>query len=223
MFLLSFIFVKACGRLSRRESLHVFTLFVYICIAVGDSLFKRGRVMVPLIRLTPLHCFVLPTRTCISIGKWREWRRFFYILWVRVRADCSLCLYWWNCWASLFKLSFRSEDFKSNEERRATIKVLLRYSYVQLSFFSCYFDIFFRALYPRNRIVIWVMSSSVTHCWLQSYKPYAIVMTVEYQIMISRALMTMNLDVQSVNIISPLSLSSGHGEVYAIQDYICMC
>jgi hypothetical protein len=77
MFLLSFIFVKACGRLSRRESLHVFTLFVYICIAVGDSLFKRGRVMVPLIRLTPLHCFVLPTRTCISIGKWREWRKFF--------------------------------------------------------------------------------------------------------------------------------------------------
>jgi hypothetical protein len=41
--------------------------------------------------------------------------------------------------------------------------------------------------------------------------------------MISRALMTMNLDVQSVNIISPLSLSPGHGEVYAIQDYICMC
>ena len=29
----------------------------------------------------------------------------FYVQWVEVRGDCSLCWYWWNYWPSLFKLS----------------------------------------------------------------------------------------------------------------------
>jgi len=26
---------------------------------------------------------------------------------VNVSGDCSFCWYWWNCWPSVFKLSFR--------------------------------------------------------------------------------------------------------------------
>ena len=29
----------------------------------------------------------------------------FYVQWVEVRGDCSLCWYWWNYWPSQFKLS----------------------------------------------------------------------------------------------------------------------
>ena len=29
---------------------------------------------------------------------------------VRTRVDCSLCWYWWNCWPSLFKLSFHNNS-----------------------------------------------------------------------------------------------------------------
>ena len=31
---------------------------------------------------------------------------FFYVQWVEMRGDCLFCWYWWNCWPSLFKLSF---------------------------------------------------------------------------------------------------------------------
>jgi len=30
----------------------------------------------------------------------------FYIQWFEVRGDCLICWYLWNCWRSLFKLSF---------------------------------------------------------------------------------------------------------------------
>ena len=29
---------------------------------------------------------------------------------VKVRGDCSLCWYWWNCWPSLFKLTFHNTN-----------------------------------------------------------------------------------------------------------------
>ena len=31
---------------------------------------------------------------------------FFHVQWAEMRGDCLLCWYWWNCWWSLFKLSF---------------------------------------------------------------------------------------------------------------------
>jgi hypothetical protein len=31
---------------------------------------------------------------------------FFYVQCVKVSGDCSFYRYWWNCWPSLFKLSF---------------------------------------------------------------------------------------------------------------------
>jgi len=26
------------------------------------------------------------------------------------RGHCSFCCYWWNCWPSLFKLSFHNQN-----------------------------------------------------------------------------------------------------------------
>ena len=34
---------------------------------------------------------------------------FVLVQWVKVRNDRSFCWYWWNCWPSLFILSFHSE------------------------------------------------------------------------------------------------------------------
>jgi hypothetical protein len=31
-----------------------------------------------------------------------------YVQWFQVRVDCSFCWYLWNCWSSLFKLSFHN-------------------------------------------------------------------------------------------------------------------
>jgi len=32
----------------------------------------------------------------------------FMFKWVEVRGHCSFCWYWWNCWPSLFNLSFHN-------------------------------------------------------------------------------------------------------------------
>jgi hypothetical protein len=42
-------------------------------------------------------------RTCIS-----SVMVFFYVQWFQVRGDCLFCWYWWNCWSSLYKLSFHN-------------------------------------------------------------------------------------------------------------------
>ena len=39
----------------------------------------------------------------------------FYVQWFNVTGDCSFCLYWWNCWPSLFKLS--SDKFGTSVEQ----------------------------------------------------------------------------------------------------------
>ena len=36
---------------------------------------------------------------------------FFYVQWFEVRGNRSFCWFWWNCWPSLFKLSFHSNVF----------------------------------------------------------------------------------------------------------------
>jgi len=33
------------------------------------------------------------------------------VCWVEVRGDCSFYWYWWNCWPSLFKLSFHNSSW----------------------------------------------------------------------------------------------------------------
>ena len=75
---------------------------VCICISVGDQYFQYGRVLIPLIVLTPPHVCA-----CRRIGP--EWPTSyamvsFNVQWSLVRSKCSFCWYWWNCWPSLFKL-----------------------------------------------------------------------------------------------------------------------
>jgi len=48
-------------------------------------------------------------RTCISNVTCCG---FFYVQWVKVGCDCSFCWHWWNCWPSLFKLSFRNYVYR---------------------------------------------------------------------------------------------------------------
>lgn len=48
----------------------------------------------------------------MSLSHARSWfsfcicRGLLYVRWCEVRGDCTFCWYWWNCWQSLFKLSF---------------------------------------------------------------------------------------------------------------------
>jgi hypothetical protein len=48
---------------------------------------------------------------CLSKGRTRFYNvicrvLLFCVQWMKMRGDCSFCWYWWNCWPSLFKLSF---------------------------------------------------------------------------------------------------------------------
>ena len=49
-------------------------------------------------------------RTCIS-----SVLVFFYVQWFQVRGDCLFCWYWWNCWSSLYKLSFHNVFTSGNQ------------------------------------------------------------------------------------------------------------
>jgi hypothetical protein len=51
----------------------------------------------------------------------------FYVEWIEVRCDSSFCWYWWNCWPSLFKLSFHNWSeliWKFNNHQKNTIRLL---------------------------------------------------------------------------------------------------
>jgi len=68
--------------------------FVYICIAVGDPIIKRGGLGIQLIGWTsPLFCARTHISNVISIS----------IQWYEARGDCLFCWYWWP---SLLKLFF---------------------------------------------------------------------------------------------------------------------
>jgi len=60
----------------------------------------------------PINQFNPATFACLSLV--RTWISniihvclgLFYLQCVEIRDDCSFCWCWWNCWPSLFKLSF---------------------------------------------------------------------------------------------------------------------
>ena len=52
-----------------------------------------------------------------------------YVQWLEVRGACSFCLYRWNCWPSLFKLSFHNQTYD-------IINTCIRYSTIETKFFS---------------------------------------------------------------------------------------
>ena len=68
-----------------------------------------------------------PTQVWISIyhsKQYKAWPGFptsypvviLYVPWVNMRGGCSLCWYWWNCWPSLFKLSFHNTILSRKNE-----------------------------------------------------------------------------------------------------------
>ena len=66
------------------------------------------RALIPLTRLSPTTVLCLShIGTWIYISHMSYVMVFFYVQWFEVRGDCSFCWYWWNCWPSLFKLSFQ--------------------------------------------------------------------------------------------------------------------
>ena len=64
----------------------------------------RGWEDLPLIRLMPDTSLCLSqASTWVSNDIW-----YYCVQWVKVKDGCSFCWYWWNCWPSLFKLSFHN-------------------------------------------------------------------------------------------------------------------
>jgi hypothetical protein len=55
----------------------------------------------------PRLCSLLGASICL-IKLSSSFKCFFYDQWFEMRGDCSLCWYSWNCWPSLFKLSFNN-------------------------------------------------------------------------------------------------------------------
>ena len=105
--MLSNIFLIVYGHLKWKQSLFIFFARMYKTIYVLPLEIKssRGEEWIPLICLTPPHLCA-----CIEANIWISnfiCRGFFCcIQWLKVRADWSFCYYWWNCWPSLFRLSF---------------------------------------------------------------------------------------------------------------------
>jgi len=100
-----------------------------ICIYTGmycrlRSNYQKGRVGIPFTCLTLLHLFA-----CIKPGpglptSYVEVPFFFISLsWVEVRGDCSFYWYWWNCWTSLYKLSFQNSFNKLTSYKRPRLCV----------------------------------------------------------------------------------------------------
>ena len=65
-----------------------------------------------------------------------SWSFFVCIQWVKMRGDCSFCWYWWNCWPSLFNLSFHKMTRMSILRNQSTwcMFTLFRLSIIALYF-----------------------------------------------------------------------------------------
>jgi len=56
--------------------------------------------------LNSVTLFVSVPNQNLELQRHMSWE--LHIRCVEMRDDCSYCLYWWNCWQSLFELSFRN-------------------------------------------------------------------------------------------------------------------
>ena len=91
--------------LNGSKSVQVFNCCLYMHCQWRSS-YQEGRVEIPFTGLTCTHLC-----TCSKPGPGFPMSYvvvFFRVQWVKVRGDNSLCWYWWNCWPSLFKLSFHN-------------------------------------------------------------------------------------------------------------------
>ena len=104
---LLFIFVIVCGFFFIwSESVQVFFMFFFMFFCFCLYLYWCGRIGIPLTGLTPPHCLLVPSQNLDFQGHTYAMVFFIFTAWFEVRSDCLICWYWWNCWQSLFKLSF---------------------------------------------------------------------------------------------------------------------
>ena len=66
----------------------------------------QRKVGMPLPGLTPIQFCSCPKPESLDFQRHMSWS-FFYVKRVKVRGDYLFYWYWWNCWPSLFKLSFQ--------------------------------------------------------------------------------------------------------------------
>ena len=79
---------------------------LFICIAVEGSVVEKGG-WDPISQFHPAYlCACLRPGT--GIPPWYIVVVFIYVRWVQVRGESSFCWYWWNCWPSMFKLSYHN-------------------------------------------------------------------------------------------------------------------
>ena len=87
--------------------------FIYMYCCWGFSCREGG--WDPISQLHPAYlCACLRRGT--GIPPWYIVVVFIYVRWVQVRGESSFCWYWWNCWPSMFKLSYhntRNNSIKS--------------------------------------------------------------------------------------------------------------
>ena len=71
---------------------------------------QEGKVGIPLIDLTPPHCYACHKRGPVFRTS-NAVVSLFCVDWIKVGGDCSFCWNWWNCWPSkLFKRFFYNYD-----------------------------------------------------------------------------------------------------------------
>jgi len=84
----------------------VMFVYIYIVVNVGHPIIRRGG--------DPINRFKLATFLCLShVRAWIfhaifSWSLCCGLLCVEWFEACSFCWYWWNCWQSMFKLSFHN-------------------------------------------------------------------------------------------------------------------
>ena len=103
---MSFIFVIESYLFEWKQLCGGFFLFVYICIAIADPIFKMGMSWDPILWFTPntfLH--LSQARIWISINLYC---RPFCFQWFEMRGSYLFCWYWWNFLPSLIFASINT-------------------------------------------------------------------------------------------------------------------
>ena len=86
----------------------------HICLHVHYLLNKMGWGWGLINRFNPGHPQDLDFQCHLSCGH-------FFVHWLGVRDDCLFCWYWWNCWPSLFNLSFHKRERKRSSSQSTLI------------------------------------------------------------------------------------------------------
>ena len=77
---------------------------LYVCVCILPRITQLYVCVCTMPRINPSVCVCLyhaASRISNVIC-----RGLFHVYWFEVRGYCLFCWYWWNCWPSLFKISF---------------------------------------------------------------------------------------------------------------------